>query len=524
MAKNVVKTLLTAQDKTGPAFKSANSNMSKLKAASAGLATAMGPLLAAASAGAILTFGKQAIDSANRIAKMSERIGASTEALSQYQHAAELSGTSFESVATAMKKMQKNVSDAADGLSTAKRAFEGINLSIADLQRMKPEDAFELIGDELSKVDDRARRTQIAMNIFGRAGADLIPMFKNGAAGIREMREEADRLGITLTAGMAQDAADTKDALQRLDASFKGLAQTLAVDVAPEIEAIADGLTKMIQTGRKVDELNQKFGRIGSMLNPGKYAVDNIASAFNALTKEEEEAIEVATSLVTVFNNIPKIEDAFDFGGGVRDFDSSFLKDLSVPEGLQHESMMMASADVEELAAWWASLTPSLESVGKAATVATPQMKALADTADDVGFMVGDAAEAGAGRMTDALASAVAQGKMELLDLGSVAQSVFGEIFAGFLRLGVSSLFSVATGGAAAPAMGFVGGSPILGIPGLTKSMAAAPASSGGGVKVDNLNVSLSGNFSDDPIQVRNMAKAIYSELQTVASHHGPED
>ena len=524
MAKNVVKTLLTAQDKTGPAFKSATSNMTKLKTASAGLAKVLAPLAAAASVGAIIAIGKNSLDSADKIAKLSDSIGVSTEALSQYQHVAELSGTSFETMATAMKKMQKNVSDAADGLSTAKRAFAGLGLSIERIQGMKPEEAFELIGDELSRIDDRARRNQIAMNIFGRAGADLIPVFKDGAAGISAMRAEADKLGLTLTSGMAQDAANAKDSMQRLDAAFSGMAQTLAIEAAPALESFADAVVPVIgKIGgfiRTVDDLVETAAN-------SDYAIWATAQQTKALADEMGLASLATLEFKDSLNGITDVGDVFQFGNQIPKFDASesgFLKDNSFPASWEHDRLMQTIEDFNFIDNFWAGLPTTMEKVDLAALNSRIALSGLHDAADRTGNMIAISGEQGADRMADALADAVAQGKLQLEDLGRVASSIFGEIFSGFLKLGINALFAGATGGASF-GLPFVGSIPVPSIGGTVNPLAGVSSAGGGIVVQGGLNVTIPQAVNmDDPMARREIAKGIYDDLQVVAKQHGPED
>jgi len=48
-------------------------------------------------------------------------------------------------------------------------------------------------------------------------------------------------------------------------------------------------------------------------------------------------------------------------------FDSSSLKDMSVPEVFNHEAMMQASADVQELVTWWGQLNDRMMASGSGA-------------------------------------------------------------------------------------------------------------------------------------------------------------
>ena len=54
------------------------------------------------------------------------------------------------------------------------------------------------IADKFAVMKDGSEKTALALDLFGRAGAKLIPMLNEGSAGISELQEEARALGIVL--------------------------------------------------------------------------------------------------------------------------------------------------------------------------------------------------------------------------------------------------------------------------------------------------------------------------------------
>jgi hypothetical protein len=129
--------------------------------------------------------------------------------------------------------------------------------------------------------------------------------------------------------------------------------------------------------------------------------------------------------------------------------------------------------------------------------------------------IMADAAYDASRRMADSIANAVFESENLLQGLGNVAKSVFGSILSGFISIGVQSILPV-------PGVGGVAGAIVPGgdLIGANKSSGVSAGKSGG-VSVGNLNVSLSGNYSSDPMSVRRLAVDIYDELQKVGSHHG---
>ena len=86
---------------------------------------------------------KQYVETGDAIHKMALRTGFSAEALSELSHAAEISGTSLDSVEKAVKKMARTIVEADDGMAEYVDALARINLSAEDLIDLSPEKQFE---------------------------------------------------------------------------------------------------------------------------------------------------------------------------------------------------------------------------------------------------------------------------------------------------------------------------------------------------------------------------------------------
>lgn len=198
------------------------------------LGTAMGaPLIAGVKA--FTTMG-------DSLAKISQRTGVSVEALSQLGYAAELSGTNLESLEGGIKKMQRLLVQAAQGSKGAMEALNLLGLSIKDLDTLKPDQQFALLADRISQIHDEAIRTAMAMEVFGRGGTALLPLMNKGAAGIAALREEAQRLGLTIRSQDAGAAEQLKDKFETLWAVLKRGSFAIGSALAPALSELVGHL------------------------------------------------------------------------------------------------------------------------------------------------------------------------------------------------------------------------------------------------------------------------------------------
>lgn len=231
---------LTAQDKTQAAFRSLQKSLSSVTDT---LSHVRGKFMAFAAVSGFGVMMKSAIDSGAEIEKLSKMLGVSTESLSQFRHVAEVSHVSFDALTKGWRLMEKNVSLAAEGTGAAKDALKELGISVSELKNLKPEDQFAVLADAMARIENPTDKVRLAMQIFGRAGAELIPIMDGGSKAIQAAREEADKLGLTLNETSSHQLAQAHEAMVRLKSAFAGAANTLAITFAPALAVIAEGLT-----------------------------------------------------------------------------------------------------------------------------------------------------------------------------------------------------------------------------------------------------------------------------------------
>ncbi len=244
--------------------------------------------IAGALTGAGLAFAamaKQSLGVADNIHKLNLRLGISTEALSQYQLVAELSGVRFDTLTMGMQRMQRRISEAAQGSGVAADALNELGLSAEALNALKPDAQFESIAEAMRQVKDESDKTRLAMKLFDSGGVALLQTMTDGAGGIRSMRAEADALGMTLSQKGATDIANFNDAVAKLKRSTMALAQTTMVQLAPVLTEVANWLGANIPTA------------VG-------YAIE----AYNWLSKTSVTVVEgVTTGLITFYDVLGKL-------------------------------------------------------------------------------------------------------------------------------------------------------------------------------------------------------------------------
>jgi len=212
----------------------------------------------------------------DKIAKMSDRLGIATEKLAGLNLAFEQSGLSIESGATALRMMTRNIGEALTGVGPGKDALDELGLSAEELSRMSPDLALAEIAEAFKGVERPAERVRIAMDLFGRSGADIISMLDDGKDGLAAFQAEAERLNLTHTREELARVEAANDAMNRLSKVFVGLWQEFAIQTAPAIESIAiamqdwllPAITKVADVTERAIALMQEFTGEAGKIDP----------------------------------------------------------------------------------------------------------------------------------------------------------------------------------------------------------------------------------------------------------------
>lgn len=231
------------QSDMGRAAHVADRHMASIKSSiNAGVATIAASAAAAGSALILLT--RNAINAADDINKMSQKVGISVENLSRLQYAAELSDVGIEGLQQGLKKLSTNMLEAASGSKEANQGFAALGISVTNSSgQLKGSDQIlKEVADRFERMEDGAGKTALAVKLFGRAGADLIPLLNQGSRGMKELADEADRLGVTISKQTAEAAERFNDNLKRLESTSRAVGLAIADVVLPPLNRLLEQL------------------------------------------------------------------------------------------------------------------------------------------------------------------------------------------------------------------------------------------------------------------------------------------
>jgi len=253
----------------------------------------VGLVAAGALAGALGGTGvaiKMAIDNADKMGKLAQSFGVPVEELSRLNHAADLSGVSVESLGKAMGRLSKSMMEVAGGAENdVSQTFAALGISVknVDGSLKSSSQVMTEVAGKFAGMQDGAGKTALAMNLFGRAGAELIPMLNAGKTGLQEMMAEADALGIVIDTKTSRSAEAFNDNLTRLMRVKDGFVLKITQELLPAMQLLSQRFIDAAKDGTTFQSAAQGVANmikfIASEAAGGILAIQRLGAELSAL-------------------------------------------------------------------------------------------------------------------------------------------------------------------------------------------------------------------------------------------------
>lgn len=202
--------------------------------------TAFAVVIGTTSVTALRDFVTQTLETSAALQGLAEQTGASATALSGFAPVATISGTAMDAIGGSLAKLSKGLAGVDDETAGATKAlqFLGIRAKDASGNLRDPAEVMNDVALKLSEFEDGAGKTALAMELFGKSGAAMLPFLK-------DLAENQD-LNIRLTAQQIEEADNASKALARMKAETGFVAQTLVTAAIPSMTVLAQELKQVL--------------------------------------------------------------------------------------------------------------------------------------------------------------------------------------------------------------------------------------------------------------------------------------
>jgi hypothetical protein len=227
---------------------------------------------------------KKSVLAADDMGKMAEKVGIPVETFSELAYAAKLADVPIDTLKSSLIFLSKQMAQAAIPGTAAAKTFKAMGLEAEVTKgQLKPlSQMFTEVVGKLGSYTEGAGTNALAVRLLGKAGAELAPLFRDGAEGIRVAAEEARKFGIIITQDMVNSSKNFKDNMDRLGAVLDGMILQISGPLATALEQLSNQLVDAAKDGN----LMEKAGRlIGEAMLWAAAQVEKLTATLSALGK-----------------------------------------------------------------------------------------------------------------------------------------------------------------------------------------------------------------------------------------------
>lgn len=256
------------------------------------------PIVSGGVAGVALAavgLARNAASTAAEIGRVAEEVGISAEALSRYRYAAKIAGVENNALNDGLVALQRAI----EGDSAALRAMGVATRDAAGQQRPMAAVLAE-VADRFQGYTNGASEAKLGHDVFGKSFGELQPLLERGAAGLRELTDEADTFGTVVDDEAAAAARQFEEDLSRLQGMLPALTQELAGPVVQAVGEVAQEFMAARRAGMNFFEM-MSGTLFNGMADPTKSLQERIAER-RAEIEEIRGGSWTSNSLMEVLN------------------------------------------------------------------------------------------------------------------------------------------------------------------------------------------------------------------------------
>lgn len=304
-----------------------------IAAAGGGLLGAGGSVL-----GGIGAAFKSVVNKFDSVKEAADRLGTSTEIISELGYAAEKAGSDFDGMESAMKFLNINLVDAPE-------KFEQFGLSAEKLLKMDIGERVEEVAEAFSKLNGETA-SLAGKELLGKAGPQLLALLKKGGDNLRQQRQIARDVGSSISGADAAKADQIADDLHDSWTAVKNTFLAVGAALLPQVDRLnmlrnvivssIGSVREFINNNREmvlgitlgaaaVAAVGVALVALGSSLAIASFAVGGLMTAWGVLTAVVAASVSplaivvvglaaAAAVFTLLFVDLKKLED---FGGGI---------------------------------------------------------------------------------------------------------------------------------------------------------------------------------------------------------------
>ncbi len=190
---------------------------------------------------------KETAEAAEQIERLGAMLGLTTDQVQRFTTTVTLSGGDADQTALQMERLQLKLAQVGSASNPAAAALKALSINAEEFRRLDMQGQLEALAEAFSRFEDGPTKTAVAMELLGRAGAQMIPYLNRGKEGMAELGKTASDTGVIMRAEDVKAMAEVAEASKALGLAIKALGQDIAIDLIVPVKFAIDFLTKFVE-------------------------------------------------------------------------------------------------------------------------------------------------------------------------------------------------------------------------------------------------------------------------------------
>jgi lambda family phage tail tape measure protein len=224
------------------------------------------------------------------IEKISRSTGLSTDSIQSFGFAAGTVGVKTKDASDALASLGKAQNEALHGNNDAVAAFKSLGISLDTLKSASPDQVLSRVADAFAGAQDGASKAAVATELFGSAGADLIPLLDGGSQKLDALTKSAQDAGAVLGGDTIAQLSAFKEQLELSQQKMEAANLTAKTALIPTILNLTAAMGDNVALKPLLVDFYNGVGVI----------IKSAASAVATLVVGFEQTSEVVATLATV--------------------------------------------------------------------------------------------------------------------------------------------------------------------------------------------------------------------------------
>lgn len=241
---------------------------------------------------AAMDYGSSAAEQAKRVAIM-----ASTSTIAMKGSKLLALGTAEQSkrskaLAAVTALQTKMTRSATLGAGKQAEAFRTLGVTHKMLMASNPNAIFEQVAQSLTHAKDKTATAAAATLVLGRGWQTLMPLIKDGSAGLDDLQTQAKKYGVVIN---QQDWNKFTESQEQMNWATLGLKVTLANALAPTLATVATKFSAFVADGQKGK------GVAGQLVKAYHQVGDVLKTSYGWMSKHKTITKDVATAAIGLY-------------------------------------------------------------------------------------------------------------------------------------------------------------------------------------------------------------------------------